>query len=207
MKLLFCQPWSNLMKTRHEMAEIINRKIDLTKRNRSILCLYSDLYFVAGKRKWRARYRELCEPQRRQTVEGVRSAEWPRRWCEGTRTSNCLRQPKSPLVFMKKEGFASGTLSSASFKRRLKKKRKVAPWTQQDAARDAKGCRSEPFTELTFSLGLLLLLLYIQGATHDGWEWVQLQLKCCVKTRKEGENVLFSINSTLYLISCHFLRL
>lgn len=141
------------------MTEITNRKIDVTKRKRSILCLYSDLYIVAGKRKWRARCRELCEPQRRQTVEGVRR-------CEGTQTITCLRHLKSSLVFMKKEGFASGTLSSASFKRRLKKKRKVAPWTQQDAARDAKGCRSEPFTELTFSLGLLLLLLLLFKVQH-----------------------------------------
>uniref|UniRef100_A0A3B5KFI8 guanylate cyclase n=1 Tax=Takifugu rubripes TaxID=31033 RepID=A0A3B5KFI8_TAKRU len=46
---------------------------------------------------------------------------------------------------MKKECFASGTLSSASFKRRLKKKRRVAPWAQQDAGGDSKLCRFAVF--------------------------------------------------------------
>lgn len=47
----------------------------------------------------------------------------------------------SSLDLMKKECFASGTLSSASFKRRFIKKRRVAPWAQQDAGSDCQLCR------------------------------------------------------------------
>lgn len=42
---------------------------------------------------------------------------------------------------MKKECFAPRTLSSASFKRRFRKKRRVAPWAPQDAGGDSQLCR------------------------------------------------------------------
>ncbi|KAM7411030.1 hypothetical protein PAMA_021149 [Pampus argenteus] len=52
----------------------------------------------------------------------------------------------SSLDLMKKECFTSGTLSSASFKRRLIKKRRVAPGLQQDADSDCQLCRSSIFS-------------------------------------------------------------
>ncbi|XP_049919742.1 atrial natriuretic peptide receptor 1 [Epinephelus moara] len=47
---------------------------------------------------------------------------------------------------MKKECFASGTLSSASLKRRFIRKRRVAPGAQQDADSDCQLCRSSIFS-------------------------------------------------------------
>ncbi|KAM7405448.1 hypothetical protein PAMP_012710 [Pampus punctatissimus] len=52
----------------------------------------------------------------------------------------------SSLDLMKKECFTSGTLSSASFKRRLIKKRRVAPGLQQDADSECQLCRSSIFS-------------------------------------------------------------
>nr|XP_020481244.1 receptor-type guanylate cyclase daf-11-like [Monopterus albus] len=52
----------------------------------------------------------------------------------------------SSLDLMKKECFASGTLSSASLKRRFIKKRRVAPWAQQDADPDRQLCRCSIFS-------------------------------------------------------------
>ncbi|XP_026187423.1 uncharacterized protein LOC113145200 [Mastacembelus armatus] len=52
----------------------------------------------------------------------------------------------SSLDLMKKECFASGTLSSASLKRRFIKKRRVAPWPQQDADSDCQLCRCSIFS-------------------------------------------------------------
>uniref|UniRef100_A0A3B4T9I1 guanylate cyclase n=1 Tax=Seriola dumerili TaxID=41447 RepID=A0A3B4T9I1_SERDU len=52
----------------------------------------------------------------------------------------------SSLDLMKKECFASGTRSSASFKRRFIKKRRVAPGGQQDADSDCQLCRCSIFS-------------------------------------------------------------
>ncbi|KAI4823766.1 hypothetical protein KUCAC02_012335 [Chaenocephalus aceratus] len=52
----------------------------------------------------------------------------------------------SSLALMKKECLRSGTLSSASLKRRFLKKRRVAPGAQQDADRDCQLCRCSIFS-------------------------------------------------------------
>ncbi|XP_054868650.1 uncharacterized protein LOC118470921 [Amphiprion ocellaris] len=52
----------------------------------------------------------------------------------------------SSLDLMKKECFASGTLSSASFKRRFIKKGRVAPKARQDADSDCQLCRYSIFS-------------------------------------------------------------
>nr|XP_046254058.1 uncharacterized protein LOC124063934 [Scatophagus argus] len=52
----------------------------------------------------------------------------------------------SSLDLMKKECFASGTLSSASLKRRFIKKRRVAPRAQRDAGGDCQLCRCSIFS-------------------------------------------------------------
>uniref|UniRef100_A0A8C4HRZ6 guanylate cyclase n=1 Tax=Dicentrarchus labrax TaxID=13489 RepID=A0A8C4HRZ6_DICLA len=52
----------------------------------------------------------------------------------------------SSLDLMKKECLASGTLSSASLKRRFIKKRRVAPRAQQDADSDCPLCRCSIFS-------------------------------------------------------------
>ncbi|XP_029013205.1 uncharacterized protein LOC114859315 [Betta splendens] len=51
----------------------------------------------------------------------------------------------SALGLMKKQCLASGTLSSASLKRRWIKKSRVAPWAQQDAHGDCQLCRCPVF--------------------------------------------------------------
>ncbi|KAL7399426.1 hypothetical protein ABVT39_024136 [Epinephelus coioides] len=52
----------------------------------------------------------------------------------------------SSLDLMKKECFASGTLSSASLKRRFIRKRRVAPGAQQDGDSDCQLCRLSIFS-------------------------------------------------------------
>ncbi|KAK9515868.1 hypothetical protein VZT92_026470 [Zoarces viviparus] len=52
----------------------------------------------------------------------------------------------SSLDLMTKECLASGTLSPASLQRRFIKKRRVAPWAQQDADSDCQLCRCSIFS-------------------------------------------------------------
>lgn len=71
--------------------------------------------------------------------------------CGSVRSSVCpVRSPPwsspSPALMpsqnlMKKECFTSGTVSSASFRRRFIRKRRVAPGGQHDAATDCQLCR------------------------------------------------------------------